>query len=109
MEAKPGNPLVLAEPKDKAGVVDASAVVERKSPVRDVEEAEVIVPAAEPVKVSPAPSVKKVEEVKPPVPNVVATDDDMEDEPRRAHLVVDDPGVDENKPSQKAQSGLRLF
>ncbi|HBQ33471.1 MAG TPA: heme biosynthesis protein HemY, partial [Ochrobactrum anthropi] len=65
--------------------------------------------AAEPVKVSPAPSVKKVEEVKPPVPNVVATDDDMEDEPRRAHLVVDDPGVDENKPSQKAQSGLRLF
>ncbi|RRY12902.1 heme biosynthesis protein HemY [Brucella anthropi] len=109
VEAKPGNPLVLAEPKDKAGEVDASAVVERKSPVRDVEEAEVIVPAAEPVKVSPAPSVKKVEEVKPPVPNVVATDDDMEDEPRRAHLVVDDPGVDENKPSQKAQSGLRLF
>ena len=109
VEAQPGNPLVLAEPKDKAGVVDASAVVERKSPVRDVEEAEVIVPAAEPVKVSPAPSVKKVEEVKPPVPNVVATDDDMEDEPRRAHLVVDDPGVDENKPSQKAQSGLRLF
>lgn len=109
VEAKSGNPLVLAEPKDKAGVVDASAVVERKSPVRDVEEAEVIVPAAEPVKVSPAPSVKKVEEVKSPVPNVVATDDDREDEPRRAHLVVDDPGVDENKSSQKAQSGLRLF
>lgn len=42
--------------------------------------------------------------MKPPVPNVVATDDDMEDEPRRAHLVVDDPGVDENKPSQKPRA-----
>jgi len=29
--------------------------------------------------------------------------------PRTAHIIVDDPGVDESKSSQKAQNGLRLF
>ncbi|MBB4093924.1 heme biosynthesis protein HemY [Ochrobactrum pecoris] len=103
VEAKPINPLVLAEPKDKADMVDISDSVESKPLVRDVEEAEVV-PAAEPVKVSSAPPARTVERMEPPM-----ADDDADDEPRRAHIVVDDPGVEESKPSQKAQSGLRLF
>jgi HemY protein len=109
VEAKPINQIVLAEPRDKAEMADVSAGAESKPVVRDIEEAEVIVPAAEPLKVSPATSVKKAEEVKPPAADVVVMDDDANEEPRRAHLVVDDPGVDESKSSQKAQSGLKLF
>ncbi|MHC5231793.1 heme biosynthesis HemY N-terminal domain-containing protein [Brucella sp. LJL56] len=108
VEAKPINPLVLAEPKDKADMVDISESVESKPPVRDVEEAEVV-PAAELVKVSSAPPARTVERMMPPMADVVVADDDADDEPRRAHIVVDDPGVEESKPSQKAQSGLRLF
>ncbi|WP_139974827.1 heme biosynthesis protein HemY [Ochrobactrum sp. CGA5] len=109
VEAKPVNQIVLPEPGEKADAKDISAGTENKPAVRDVEEAEVIVPAAEPVKVSSAVAVKKVEDVKPPVADVVVTDNYAEDEPRREHLVVDDPGVDESKSSQKAQNGLRLF
>lgn len=109
VEAKPINQIVLAEPRDKAEMADVSAGAESKPVVCDIEEAEVIVPAAEPLKVSPATSVKKAEEVKPPAADVVVMDDDANEEPRRAHLVVDDPGVDESKSSQKAQSGLKLF
>ncbi|WP_247997174.1 heme biosynthesis protein HemY [Brucella tritici] len=109
VEAKPVNQIVLAEPRDKAEMADVSAGAECKQVVRDIEEAEVIVPAAEPIKASPAAPVKKAEEVNPPAADVVVTDDDANEEPRRAHLVVDDPGVDESKSSQKAQSGLKLF
>ncbi len=109
VEAKPVNQIVLPEPGEKADAKDISAGTENKPAVRDVEEAEVIVPAAEPVKVSSAVAVKKVEDVKPPVADVVVADNYAEDEPRREHLVVDDPGVDESKSSQKAQNGLRLF
>jgi len=109
VEAKPVNQIVLAEPRDKAEMADVSAGAESKPVVRDIEEAEVIVPAAEPIKASPAAPVKKAEEVNPPAADVVVTDDDANEEPRRAHLVVDDPGVDESKSSQKAQSGLKLF
>lgn len=109
VEAKPVNQIVLAEPRDKAEMADVSAGAESKQVVRDIEEAEVIVPAAEPIKASPAAPVKKAEEVNPPAADVVVTDDDANEEPRRAHLVVDDPGVDESKSSQKAQSGLKLF
>ncbi|KAB2677354.1 heme biosynthesis protein HemY [Brucella tritici] len=109
VEAKPVNQIVLAEPRDKAEMADVSAGAESKQVVRDIEEAEVIVPAAEPIKASPAAPVKKAEEVNPPAADVVVADDDANEEPRRAHLVVDDPGVDESKSSQKAQSGLKLF
>jgi len=109
VEAKPVNQIVLAEPRDKAEMADVSAGAESKPVVRDIEEAEVIVPAAEPIKASPAAPVKKAEEVNPPAADVVVTDDDANEEPRRAHLVVDDPGVDESKSSQKVQSGLKLF
>ncbi|KAB2663055.1 heme biosynthesis protein HemY [Brucella tritici] len=109
VEAKPVNQIVLAEPRDKAEMADVSAGAESKQVVRDIEEAEVIVPAAEPNKASPAAPVKKAEEVNPPAADVVVADDDANEEPRRAHLVVDDPGVDESKSSQKAQSGLKLF
>ncbi len=109
VEAKPVNQIVLAEPRDKAEMADVSAGAESKPVVRDIEEAEVIVPAAEPIKASPAAPIKKAEEVNPPAADVVVMDDDANEEPRRAHLVVDDPGVDESKSSQKAQSGLKLF
>ncbi|MGH6775489.1 heme biosynthesis protein HemY [Brucella tritici] len=109
VEAKPVNQIVLAEPRDKAEMADVSAGAESKPVVRDIEEAEVIVPAAEPIKASPAAPVKKAEEVNPPAADVVVTDDDANEELRRAHFVVDDPGVDESKSSQKAQSGLKLF
>lgn len=108
VEAKPVNPLVLVEPKAKADVVDVSAPVESKPIVRDVEEAEVV-PAAEPVKLSSAPPARTDEEAKPPLTDVVEADDDAGDEPRRAHIVVDDPGVEDSQSAQKAQSGLRLF
>ncbi|SCD23271.1 heme biosynthesis protein HemY [Brucella inopinata] len=62
-------------------------VHETAAPVgaRDVVEAEVIVPAAEPV----------------------SADEPVKAGP--AHIVVDDPGVDDDGAPQKAQSGLRLF
>ncbi|KAB2656763.1 heme biosynthesis protein HemY [Brucella tritici] len=109
VETKPANQIVLAEPRDKAEKADVSAGAESKPVIRDIEEAEVIVPAAEPIKASPAAPIKKAEEVNPPAADVVVMDDDANEEPRRAHLVVDDPGVDESKSSQKAQSGLKLF
>ena len=102
---KPVNQIVLAEP----AVADLSSPAERRAPVRDVVEAEVVVPAAEPVKLSPATPTQKAGEVKPSVADVVTADEDAEAAPRRAHIVVDDPGVDESKAPQKAQSGLRLF
>lgn len=109
VETKPANQIVLAEPRDKAEKADVSAGAESKPVIRDIEEAEVIVPAAEPIKASPAAPIKKAEEVNPPAADVVVMDDDANEEPRRVHLVVDDPGVDESKSSQKAQSGLKLF
>lgn len=105
VDVKPVNQIVLAEP----AVADLSSPAERRAPVRDVVEAEVVVPAAEPVKLSPATPTQKAGEVKPSVADVVTADEDAEAAPRRAHIVVDDPGVDESKAPQKAQSGLRLF
>lgn len=109
VENKPVNQIVLAEPGEKADVTAAAARAENKSVVRDVEEAVVIVPAAEPVK---APSVRpapKLDEMKPPVPGDVTGATESENEQHHAHIVVDDPGVDEGPTTQKAQSGLRLF
>lgn len=105
VDVKPVNQIVLAEP----AVADLSSPAERRAPVRDVVEAEVVVPAAEPVKLSPATPTQKAGEVKPSVADVVTADENAEAAPRRAHIVVDDPGVDESKAPQKAQSGLRLF
>ncbi|MFK0686092.1 heme biosynthesis protein HemY [Ochrobactrum sp. BD67] len=105
VDVKPVNQIVLAEP----AVADLSSPAERRAPVRDVVEAEVVVPAAEPVKLSPATPTQKAGEVKPSAADVVTADEDAEAAPRRAHIVVDDPGVDESKAPQKAQSGLRLF
>lgn len=107
VEAKSVNQIVLTEPRDKADVAEISAPVERTPPVQEVEEAEVVVPAAEPVRLTPVPPAQKADEARPPMADVVAND--AEGEPHRAHIVVDDPGVDESKSSQKAQSGLKLF
>jgi HemY protein len=87
----------------------AAARPEHKPAVRDVEEAEVVVPAAEPVKARSVPPAPQLQEMKPPLVDDVAGATDSEDEQRHAHIVVDDPGVDKSKTTQKAQSGLRLF
>lgn len=109
VENKPVNQIVLAEPGEKAGVTAAAVRAENKPIVRDVEEAVVIVPAAEPVKGPSVPPVPKLDEMKPPVPVDVTGASVSEDGQHHAHIVVDDPGVDEGQTAQKAQSGLRLF
>lgn len=98
VEAKSTNPVVVVDPKERTGTPVAA----------EVEDAEVIVPSAEPVKVT-EPPVKKVEEVQPPASDAAIDEDDIGNEPRRAHIVVDDPGVDEGEAPRKAQGGMRLF
>ena len=109
VENKPVNHIVLAEPEEKADVTAVAVRAENKPVVRDVEEAVVIVPAAEPVKAPSVPPAPKLDEMKPPVPVDVTGASDSEDGQHHAHIVVDDPGVDEGQTAQKAQSGLRLF
>src|SRR5690606_10084123 len=109
VEAKSVNQIVLTEPRDKAEVVNISGNVESKSPAGNVEEAVVIVPAAEPVKAPSVPPAPKLDEMTPPVPVDVTGASVSEDGQHHAHIVVDDPGVDEGQTAQKAQSGLRLF
>lgn len=98
VEAKSDNPVVVVDSKQETG----------PSVVTEVEDAEVIVPAAELVKAA-EPPVKKVEEVRPPAGDDAISEDDGRNEPRRAHIVVDDPGVEESEAPQNAQGGLRLF
>ncbi|WP_266034141.1 heme biosynthesis protein HemY [Brucella intermedia] len=109
VENKPVNQIVLAEPGEKTDVTAAAVHAENTPVVRDVEEAVVIVPAAEPVKAPPVPPAPKLGEMKPPVPVDVTGATDSEDGQHHAHIVVDDPGVDEGQTAQKAKSGLRLF
>ncbi|MCO7726906.1 heme biosynthesis protein HemY [Brucella intermedia] len=109
VETKPDNPIVLPKPREKADAMAAAARPEHKPAVRDVEEAEVVVPAAEPVKARSVPPAPQLQDMKPPLVDDVAGATDSEDEQRHAHIVVDDPGVDKSKTTQKAQSGLRLF
>ncbi|KAB2727576.1 heme biosynthesis protein HemY [Brucella intermedia] len=109
VENKPVNQIVLAEPGEKADVTAAAVRAENKPVVPDVEEAVVIVPAAEPVKAPSVPPAPKLDEMKPPVPVDVTGAIDSEDGQHHAHIVVDDPGVEEGQTAQKAQSGLRLF
>lgn len=108
VEAKRANRVVLPEPEDEVAA-EMSGSMERKPLAGDVEEAEVVVPAAEPVKPSPGSAAQSAHEVRPPVADAVAGDDDAEDGQNRAHIVVDDPGVDQSEPAHKAQNGLRLF
>ncbi len=90
--------IEVEKPEIKAPLPEVKAVApisapelepvrETAAPVgaRDVVEAEVIVPAAEPV----------------------SADEPVKAGP--AHIVVDDPGVDDDGAPQKAQSSLRLF
>jgi len=109
VENKPVNQIVLAEPGEKADVTAAAVRAGNKPIVRDVEEVVVIVPAAEPVKAPSVPPAPKLDEMTPPVPVDVTGASDSEDGQHHAHIVVDDPGVDEGQTAQKAQSGLRLF
>ena len=84
---------------------------ELKPKFHDVVEAEVVVPEAEPVKVKPEPVKPEIKQVeKPAVLDVAEADVEGDNEKRPGHMIVDDPGVDERKASQKSQnSGLHLF
>jgi len=74
----------------------------------DVIEAEVVSP--KPVEVKPEPQKPVIQQVeKPAFIDAAGPDSDETDKKRTAHIIVDDPGVDESKASQKPQSGLRLF
>ncbi|MBA8818154.1 heme biosynthesis protein HemY [Ochrobactrum sp. P6BS-III] len=93
-------PVVVTPPAREARV--------KAAPQIDVVEAEVVVPDAEPVKASPpAPAQKRDEIPQPPLD--ASPIDDGNDEDKRGHFVVDDPGVDQNSTPRKAQGGLRLF
>jgi HemY protein len=100
-------------PDDKAPVPVVVTPPVREAPVKsapqiDVVEAEVVVPDAEPVKAAPpAPAQKRDEIPQPPLD--ASPIDDADDEDKRGHFVVDDPGVDQNSTPRKAQGGLRLF
>ena len=100
-DVKPAVPVVVTPP-----VRDAPP---KAAPQLDVVEAEVVVPAAEPVKADPpAPVLKRDETPQPPLDGT--SFDDVEDgEDKRGHFVVDDPGVDQNSTPRKVQGGLRLF
>ncbi|KAB2698420.1 heme biosynthesis protein HemY [Ochrobactrum sp. Kaboul] len=100
-DAKPAVPVLVTPPAREAPV--------KAAPQLDVVEAEVVVPAAEPVKAdAPAPVQKRDETPQPPLDGT--SFDDVEDgEDKRGHFVVDDPGVDQNSTPRKAQGGLRLF
>ncbi|MBC2883843.1 heme biosynthesis protein HemY [Ochrobactrum sp. CM-21-5] len=106
-------PEAKGQEPDQRAVVPAIVSAPEQSPnasPNDVVEAEVIVPEAEPVKVvKPLVAANNVEEAKPPLPDAVSQDDEEADDTSRAHIIVDDPGVDENGASGKAQGGLRLF
>ncbi len=111
------SPVIEVEkPEIAEAVADSQAIVPferstQKPKFDDVVDAEVVVPDAEPVKVTPP--AKIVDAEKPAVIDAVSPDEVEEhvdhSKTRSAHIVVDDPGVDNSKPSQKAQSGLRLF
>jgi HemY protein len=100
-------------PDDKAPVPVVVTPPVREAPVKsapqiDVVEAEVVVPDAEPVKAAPpAPAQKRDEIPQPPLD--ASPIDDADDEDKRGHFVVDDPGVDQNSTPRTAQGGLRLF
>lgn len=114
-----GKPEIAKAVADHVGESRAIVPVEKpqikpQPKFEDVVEAEVVVPEAEPVKVKTAPSPPKIAEVeKSAVIDAVspesAEDDTYTVKNRAAHIIVDDPGVDESKSSQKAQNGLRLF
>ncbi len=93
----------------------AIAAVERPVPkptFEDVVEAEVVVPEAEPVKVKLEPVKSEIKQVEKPAVVDVAELDIEEDDNKKhsAHIIVDDPGVDESESSQKSRNnGLRLF
>lgn len=86
------------------------------APVVTIEEAEVIVPATEPVRAVPEPQ-EKAEIAKLPAPEgTVSSEEADEKQAGRIHIIVDDPGVpdvDDDKAPKKAQQktsgGLRLF
>jgi HemY protein len=78
---------------------------ELKPKFHDVVEAEVVVPEAEPVKVKPEPVKPEIKQVeKPAVLDVAEPDVEGDNEKRPGHMIVDDPGVDERKASQKSQN-----
>lgn len=77
----------------------------------NIVEAEVVLPKVEPVKAKQEPAKLEIRHVdKPAVLDAAEPETEDDNKERPGHIIVDDPGVDERKASQKSQnSGLRLF
>lgn len=117
-------PVIEVEKPETREATESRAIVPAEvptlpcesAPVVTIEEAEVIVPATEPVRAVPEPQ-EKAETAKPPAPEgTVSSEEADEKQAGRIHIVVDDPGVpdgDDDKAPKKAQQktlgGLRLF
>lgn len=100
-DVKPAVPVVVTPP-----VRETPA---KAAPQLDVVEAEVVLPAAEPVKAAPPAPVQKRDEIPQPPLDASSVGNGDEEEDKRGHFVVDDPGVDQNSTPRKVQGGLRLF
>ena len=117
--------IEIAKPEIMAGETEIKAIVPvATSPEKereDVEEAQVIIPDAEPVKpVSPEPASETTKSiksetrplddaVKPVVLDAVEPDIKLDKQGTPAHIIVDDPGIDEMKSTKKASGSLKLF
>jgi HemY protein len=88
-------------PDDKAPVPVVVTPPVREAPVKSAPQIDVVEAAP------PAPAQKRDEIPQPPLD--ASPIDDADDEDKRGHFVVDDPGVDQNSTPRKAQGGLRLF
>ncbi|MEJ5080120.1 MULTISPECIES: heme biosynthesis protein HemY [unclassified Ochrobactrum] len=107
---KPEIAAAVSEPVVKNNAIIPAEKIKPKPQIDDVIEAEVVLPKPKPVEVKPQPEKPEIQQVeKPAIIDAAGPDIDETDKKRTAHIIVDDPGVDERKTSQKSQNGLRLF
>lgn len=103
--------LVVEKPEQPESIAEKSA---KPDISHDVVDAEVVLPEAEPVKPIKPDPVTKQADIVPPLPDADFLDEAEGQEAKRAHFVVDDPGIDDGGIDQdgkprKTQGGLRLF
>ncbi|MFD1199047.1 heme biosynthesis HemY N-terminal domain-containing protein [Brucella gallinifaecis] len=101
---------------DQEAVADKNAIVpaekaQSEPKFDNVIEAEVLSPETKPAGETPVSTKPEIRQVETP-PIIDAAEPDAEDnqKQRKAHIIVDDPGVDEQKAAQNSQNnGLRFF
>lgn len=107
---KPEIAAAVAEPVVGNNAIILAEKIKPKPQNDDVIDAEVVLPKPKPVEVKPEPKQPEIQQVeKPAIIDAAGPDIDETDKKRTAHIIVDDPGIDERKASQKSQNGLRLF